>query len=96
MERFERDATPERLGDELRALNRGDDGPLTFLHLPEPKSGMTSNASSAADLREVRDNIPIYRPNFAASKQYVSKLPPITSLCTVVTSNVVRRHAETR
>lgn len=61
-------------GDELRALNRGDDGPLTFLKLPDPKSGMSSSNSSAADLREYVDDVPIYkyRPSLSASKEYVS------------------------
>ena len=76
MQRFERETTPELPGDELRALNRGDDGPLTFLHVPEQKSGFSSSNSSAADLREYVDDAPIYkyRPSLSASRQYVSTL----------------------
>lgn len=59
MHRLDREYTPERPGDELRALNRGDDGNLRFLDVPE-KTGMTSNASSSSDfMRE--DTSPIFR-----------------------------------
>ncbi len=55
---MERDYTPEGRGDELRALNRGDDGNLRFLDVPV--KGMASNASSSSDfMRE--DTSPIFR-----------------------------------
>ncbi|CAG7820205.1 unnamed protein product [Allacma fusca] len=60
MQRFDREDTPEKKGDELRALNRGDH--LTLLDVPH--KGLTSNQSSSSDLhqgfRDVRDTAPIY------------------------------------
>jgi hypothetical protein len=71
MHRLEREYTPERPGDELRALNRGDDGnTLRFLDIPD-KSGMRSNASSSSDfLRE--DTSPIFPPGGGHARQAVS------------------------
>lgn len=57
---MERDFSPERPGDELRALNRGDDGVQTirFLDVPD-KQGFMSNASSSSDFTR-DDTYPIY------------------------------------
>lgn len=71
MQRLERDFSPERPGDELRALNRGDDGVQTirFLDVPE-KHGLMSNASSSSDFTR-EDTYPIYHRG-QTTKQYVS------------------------
>jgi hypothetical protein len=69
MQRLDRDFSPELRGDELRALNRGDDGNLRFLGVPE-KTGLTSNASSSSDfMRE--DTSPIF--------QAATRIAPVVS-----------------
>lgn len=62
MQRFDREDTPEKRGDELRALNPGDH--LTLLDVPSKGGGLASNRSSTSDFhqgfRDVRDTAPIY------------------------------------
>lgn len=60
MQKMERDFSPERPGDELRALNRGDESVQTirFLDVPD-KHGFLSTASSSSDFGR-DDTYPIY------------------------------------